>query len=66
MARKIVMREKMIKKSQIFNFDAYSDFSKLLYGKNFDFPLNTKTIKDVKNKNEARVITMGNIHYLAP
>ena len=48
----------MIKKSQIFNFDAYSDFSKLLYGKNFDFPLNTKTIKDVKNKNEARVITI--------
>jgi D-lactate dehydrogenase len=34
----------MIKKNEIFNFDAYSRFSKLLYGKNLPFPLNEKTV----------------------
>lgn len=48
----------MIRQSQIFNFDAYSDFSKLLYGKNFGFPLNAKTAKNIKNKNESRAITI--------
>jgi len=47
----------MIKKSQIFNFDAYSDFSKLLYGKNFNFPLNEITVKKIKNKNKVKIIT---------
>lgn len=48
----------MIQKSQIFNFDAYSDFSKLLKGKIFNFPLNEKTVSKVKNKDKAKVITV--------
>jgi len=48
----------MIRKSEIFNFDVCSDFSKLLDGKNFDFPLNSKTAKNLKNKKNVRIITI--------
>lgn len=48
----------MIKKSQIFNFDIYPDFGKPLDGKNFNFPLNEKSVKKVKSKKEVRVITL--------
>lgn len=47
----------MIKKQEIFNFDAYSDFSQLLKGKNFDFPLNKKTVKKIKNKNKVKAMS---------
>lgn len=48
----------MIKKSQIFNFDVYSDFAELLDGKNFAFPLNEKTVKKIRNKKTVQVITL--------
>lgn len=48
----------MIKKNQIFNFNVYDKLTKLLEGKSFAFSLNQKTVKKVKNKRKARVITL--------
>ena len=49
----------MLKKNQILNFDCPPDFAKLLAGRDFDFPLNEKTVKKINCKKTIRVITLN-------
>lgn len=54
----------MINKKEVYNFDAYSDFSKLLYGTNFSFPLNKENINKINNKHDVKVITIKSSSYI--